>query len=81
VLIDGTLIVQREGSGADSHILGLNPATGATEWTIPRPLSQGSHSTPMLWSHDGQKELIVHGRGSVAAYDLETHENTWWVNG
>ncbi len=81
VLIGGNLVIQREGSPADSHLLALNPKTGATEWTIPRPLSQGSHSTPMLWSHDGREELIVHGRGSVASYDLQTRENEWWVSG
>ncbi len=77
VMIGGDLIVQREGGAADSHVLALDPKTGETRWTISRPLSQGSHSTPMLWD----EELIIHGRGSVAAYDLETKEISWWVNG
>ena len=81
VLIGGDLIVQREGWAADSHVLALDPKTGETKWTISRPLSQGSHSTPMLWKHDGIEELIVHGRGSVAAYDLDSKEVSWWVNG
>lgn len=81
VLIGGDLIIQRDGNAVDSHLLALDPKTGATEWTIPRPLSSGSHSTPMLWSHDGQDELIVHGKGSLTAYDLVTKENNWWVNG
>ena len=81
VIIDGHLIVQREGRAADSHLLALDPRTGETTWTIGRPLSSGSHSTPMLWRHAGQDELIVHGRGSVAGYDLKTQDITWWVDG
>jgi outer membrane protein assembly factor BamB len=81
VLIGGNLIVQREGQAADSHLLALDPKTGATVWTIGRPLSSGSHSTPMLWRHDGLEELMVHGRGSIAAYDLKTRDINWWVTG
>jgi outer membrane protein assembly factor BamB len=81
VLIKGNLIIQREGGAADSHLLALDPKTGETVWTISRPLSQGSHSTPMLWRHDGIEELMVHGRGSIAAYDLLTRDIKWWVDG
>lgn len=81
VLINGHLIVQREGKPVDSHLLALDPETGETAWTISRPLSSGSHSTPMLWRHDGIEELMVHGQGSVAAYDLETQDISWWVDG
>ena len=81
VLIGDHLIVQREGRPSDSHLLALDPESGETAWTISRPLSSGSHSTPMLWQQDGTEELIVHGRGSVAAYDLDSQELNWWVEG
>ncbi len=58
-----------------------DPETGETAWTIGRPLSRGSHSTPMLWRHDGIEELMVHGRGSIAAYDMVTREINWWITG
>jgi len=34
-----------------------------------------------IWRHDGCEELIVQGKGRVAAYRLEGGEPTWWVKG
>ncbi len=81
VLAGGKLIVLRDGTNAESHLLALDPATGATVWDSPRPFARSSHSTPMVWRHDGIEELIVKGRGRVASYDLANGETRWWVNG
>jgi outer membrane protein assembly factor BamB len=75
------LIVLRDTNNAESHLLALDPATGATVWDSPRPFARNSHATPMVWQHDGIEELIVKGRGRVAGYDLTNGEMRWWVNG
>jgi outer membrane protein assembly factor BamB len=81
MLAGGKLIVLRDGANAESHLLALDPATGATSWDVPRPFARNSHATPMVWKHDGMEELIVKGRGRVAGYDLTNGEMRWWVNG
>lgn len=81
ILAGGKLIVLRDGNNAESHLLALEPATGATAWDAPRPFARNSHATPMVWQHDGIEELIVKGRGRVAGYDLANGEIRWWVNG
>lgn len=81
MLAGGRLIVLRDGNTAESHLLALNPATGATVWDSPRPFARNSHSTPMVWRHDGIEELIVKGCGRLAGYELVTGEMRWWING
>ncbi|MEO6245807.1 MAG: PQQ-binding-like beta-propeller repeat protein [Opitutaceae bacterium] len=81
VLIGGRLIVQRDGRAANSHLLALDPTTGRTVWDIARPLARDSHSTPMLWRHDGIEELMVLGRGALTAHDPATGQPKWWVSG
>jgi len=66
MLAGGKLIVLRDGDNAESHLLALDPATGATVWAAPRPFARNSHATRMVWQHDGMEELIVKGRGRVA---------------
>jgi hypothetical protein len=35
----------------------------------------------MVWRHDGLEELLVQGKGRVAAYSLNGGEPKWWVKG
>lgn len=81
VLIGERLIVQRDGGTTNSHLLALDPITGRTLWDAARPLARDSHSTPMLWRHDGIEELMVQGKGRLSAYDPATGTPGWWVSG
>jgi outer membrane protein assembly factor BamB len=81
VVAGGSVIVLRDGTSADSHLIALDPATGATAWDSPRPFARNSHATPMVWRHDGIEELVVKGRGRVAGYNPANGEMRWWVNG
>lgn len=81
ILVGDRLIVQRDGGSTNSHLLALNAATGQTVWDAPRPLARDSHSTPMLWRHDGRDELMVQGKGRLTAYDPAAGTPAWWVGG
>jgi hypothetical protein len=35
----------------------------------------------MVWRHDGAEELIIQGKGCVAAYSMKGGEPKWWVRG
>jgi outer membrane protein assembly factor BamB len=81
ILAGGHLILQHDGASTNAQLIALAPATGETAWTSPRPLAGESYSTPMVWRHDGIEELIVQGKGRVAAYSLNGGSQQWWVRG
>jgi len=81
ILAGGQLILQRDGDSTNSQLVALAPATGRTLWESPRPLAGSCYSTPMVWRHDGVEELIIQGKGRVAAYSLKGGEPKWWVRG
>lgn len=65
-----------------SHLVALDPATGATVWDIPRPV-QGSWTTPIVITAMGpdgwREELITSAKPWVIAYDPLTGEEYWRV--
>ena len=81
ILAGGQLILQRDGDSTNSQLVAIAPATGRTLWESPRPLAGSCYSTPMVWRHDGLEELIIQGKGRVAAYSLKGGEPKWWVRG
>jgi len=81
ILAGGHLILQHDGDSTNASLIALAPKTGNTVWTSPRPLAGASYATPMVWRHDGIEELIVQGKGRVAAYNLTGGAPKWWVRG
>jgi outer membrane protein assembly factor BamB len=81
ILAGGHLILQRDGDSTNAQLIALTPATGLTVWESPRPLAGSCYSTPMVWRHDGIDELMVQGKGRVAAYGLDGGPPRWWVKG
>ncbi len=81
ILAGGHLILQRDGDSTNAQLIALAPAIGKTVWESPRPLAGACYSTPMVWQHDGREELMVQGKGRVAAYSLNGGDPKWWVRG
>lgn len=81
ILAGGHLILQRDGNSADAQLIALAPMTGETVWESPRPTAGACYSTPMVWQHHDVEELIVQGKGRVAAYSLDGNGPKWWVRG
>lgn len=81
ILAGDQLILQHDGDSTNSQLVALAPATGQILWQAPRPLAGSCYSTPMVWRHDGVEELIIQGKGRVAAYSLKGGEPKWWVRG
>jgi len=63
-----------------SYVLALNKHTGSEIWRKERALAGAGWSTPLVWSHDKSRELIVMGRRLIA-YDTVSGEPRWWVDG
>ena len=81
ILAGGHLVLQRDGESADAQLIALKLSTGETAWETSRALAGACYSTPMVWRHDGIEELIVQGKGRVAAYRLDGSGPKWWVRG
>lgn len=60
-LIAGHLIVSNEHEAPGSFLLGLDPATGETRWTLERPSTdrRGSYATPTPLHRDGKPPLAL----------------------
>ncbi len=64
-----------------SRILAVKKETGETAWETPRPLHRSGWSTPIVWSHGKEKELVVIGNGRLCGYALPSGEEKWHVTG
>ena len=75
--IDGRVVVQ---VGSDIHggqILGLNPATGATEWEW-RGLGPG-YASPVVIDLGGRSQLVTMTEGSIVGVDGKNGKELWSV--
>lgn len=77
LLVNGRLVVQ---VGSDVHggqILGLNPATGATEWEW-RGLGPG-YASPVVIETAGQQQIVTMTEGSIVGVDGKNGTELWSV--
>ena len=78
IVADGLAILVRDlktGSAA----LAIDIKTGMEVWKTERPGMPTGYSTPIVWKHDGLKELIAPGGLAMKAYDLHTGAERWVV--
>ena len=76
---DGTLFVLAAHDGP-SYLLAVDAATGETRWKADRPATS-SWTTPIVVPSGGGELVVVSIDGSVEAYDAETGERVWWIDG
>ena len=81
IVVGDRVILQRDGDSPDCEVLALDVKTGHTAWSAKRPGFSSAWSTPMLWAHDQQTELILNGTPAVVAYDGQTGAERWRVPG
>jgi outer membrane protein assembly factor BamB len=77
LLVNGRLVVQ---IGSDVHggqILGLNPATGATEWEW-QGLGPG-YASPVVIDIAGQQQIVAMTEGSIVGVDGKSGKELWSV--
>jgi outer membrane protein assembly factor BamB len=80
ILIGEHLLLLCDGSDGNSHLLALDRVTGQTAWKKDRPLFTANWSTPIVWRHDAQDDIVVAGSGRLIAYDPKDGAERWWVN-
>jgi outer membrane protein assembly factor BamB len=77
LMVNGRLVVQ---VGSDIHsgqVLGLNPATGATEWEW-HGLGPG-YASPVVVELGGSPQIVAMTEGSIVGLDGKTGNELWTV--
>ncbi|MFO0810025.1 MAG: PQQ-binding-like beta-propeller repeat protein [Gemmataceae bacterium] len=77
VLYKDVLIVPNENQGT-SLLLGLDAKSGATRWSVERPL-ENNWTTPVIAEFSGKPAVLVQATKSLAAYDPITGKSLWSV--
>ncbi len=80
VLIDGKLVINQDHD-ADSFLEAFDPVTGEPLWKTPRPAAVRSYSTPIPYWSRNTPQILVAGALELAAYDPNSGEKLWWING
>lgn len=80
VLWNGKVIVNGDHDG-EAYLVALDQATGKTVWKTERPNKTRSYCTPLLREIDGRVQMILSGSRSVAAYDPDSGEQIWLIDG
>lgn len=75
-LADGLVLVNRDQL-KNSTLLAVDLKSGRIAWTAPRPDVNQSYGSPILWKHDGLKEVVMSGSLKLKAYDLKTGAERW----
>jgi outer membrane protein assembly factor BamB len=79
VPVEGRGLKDREN---EAYLLAIDPRTGKTLWRHVRPSqaaaeSRESHTTPIPWLHEGQRQLLIAGGDALSGHDLATGEERW----
>jgi outer membrane protein assembly factor BamB len=77
LIVDGRLVVQIGSDIYGGQILGLNPATGATEWEW-RGLGPG-YASPVVVDVSGTSQIVGMTEGSIVGLDSKTGKELWTV--
>ena len=61
------------------YLLAVDRDTGKTIWRQDHQVEKQGWSTPVLWKHGKEKELVVLGSHKLISYDLKDGQKRWWL--
>ena len=88
VLVNNMVVINRDPDGPNyggrrkegEYILAVDQNTGETIWRQERRMDSPGWSTPVLWKHGNEQELVVLGGGHLISYDLKDGHKRWWFD-
>ena len=76
VLAAGAIVFGWDHHTGPCFLLGLDPQTGQTAWSVDRPIGT-AHATPLRVTSHGRELLLVPGKNRLTAYDAPTRKELW----
>lgn len=76
---DRIVCIQDHDTGAFLATYDLR--TGKQIWRVERPNFRRNYGSPVIWTVDGKRQIVVTGTAHVMGYDLESGELVWTVRG
>jgi len=81
-VLANNMVVINCDQAKDAYLLAVDRDTGQTVWQRGRPDKRFSGwSTPVLWKHAEQEELIILGSRQLISYDLKDGQERWQLGG
>jgi outer membrane protein assembly factor BamB len=74
-------VILNQDHDTDSFLMAIDGSTGKTLWRTPRPEAVRSYSTPVVWTHNGRREVLVAGALELASYDPADGKKLWSASG
>jgi outer membrane protein assembly factor BamB len=82
LVLDGnSLFISGLQDGQDAFVAALDKTTGQTIWKVKRPRAIRSYSTPHLCDIKGRPALLLSGAEQTIAYDRNTGDSLWEIEG
>lgn len=81
ILFRDTVVLVLDSDDRNSKLVALRAKDGEVDWQTERPQFTANWSTPAVWDRDGQQELVVLGSRRLTAYDADSGQERWWVDG
>lgn len=79
ILDDRVLLGQDHDSG--SFVAAYDKKTGKQIWSTDRSEFSRNFGSPMIWTVDGKRQVVIAGTLQVRGYDWETGSQLWTVRG
>lgn len=80
-ILHGDLVLLVQDHDSDSFLAAYDKRTGALRWKTERSDCFRNFSTPVLWTHGGETQVVVAGTLRVAGYRLADGKERWTVRG
>jgi outer membrane protein assembly factor BamB len=80
IIADGKVIIVAD-QDVGGYMIALDVKTGAEVWRVDRKEFRRGFSTPFIWKHGGEQELIVSGSLWTRSYDLKDGKQRWSAGG
>lgn len=80
ILAGGRLVLLCD-QDVGSHLLGVDPRDGATQWRTERPGFRRGFATPLFWRDAEHEWILAPGTLRLVAYDARDGREAWRVHG
>ena len=80
-ILDDDRVILCQDHDTDSFLLALDKVTGKELWKTDRSEFPRNYCTPVVWTIEGKKQIVVAATLRVVGYDLQTGRELWTVRG